>query len=78
VARTHYWQDTEARSVLGYRPRVTRKEGLRRMYAYFESDLIAKQFPARYQTFKRRVVFVFTALLVLVCIWLAKPSTLIF
>jgi hypothetical protein len=64
VARTHFWSEERARSVLRYRPVVSREEGLRRMYAHFESLLLAQGYPRRYQIARKRALFAAAVLLV--------------
>lgn len=63
VARTHYWKTDRVRTELGYRPLVSRQEGLRRMYTYFESVLLRQGYPARYRAFQKRLQF----LVLLIC-----------
>lgn len=57
VARTHFWKTERARTLLRYGPVVSRREGLRRMYAHFEAELLRQNYPLRYQQFRSRVVF---------------------
>jgi nucleoside-diphosphate-sugar epimerase len=49
VARTHFWQTQRVTAELGYRPIVSRQEGLRRMFQYFAQQLRAQGYPKRYQ-----------------------------
>jgi hypothetical protein len=72
VARTHFWQTTRARTVLGYRPIVTRREGLRRMYGHFEGRLLAAGFPETYRVRRRRMLAALLLLLVAVVVWMCK------
>jgi hypothetical protein len=72
VARTHFWQTTRARSVLGYRPVVPRREGLRRMYAHFEARLLVAGFPETYRSGRRNMLALVLLLLIATVVWMNK------
>ncbi len=70
VARTHYWKTQRVQRVLGYRPLVSRSEGLRRMYAWFQAELLLAGYPHAYWAFRRKVRLVLAVLVaaVLLCV----------
>lgn len=65
VALTHYWKTKQAENLLGYRPIVSRREGLERMYSRFQRQLIAEGYPEKYHAQMRRVCL-FIAILIFV------------
>lgn len=70
VARTHYWRTDRLCSELGYRPVISRTQGLNLMYQHFEALLIQQGYPHRYQLFRNRIIFLFSALFILLILWL--------
>ena len=56
IVGTHWWRTERATQVLGYKPVVSRKEGLERMYGHFRAELEAAGYPEKYHRYRRRVI----------------------